>query len=443
MSTRKALIAAGLATVASVALAGCAGTGTTSSANAAAATPSSNQKVTLTVWSAFTGRELSDFGNVMAGFHKLHPNITIKNVGNEDDTQIIQAVRGGDGPDVALSFSGGDVGQYCGTGTFQNLEPYIKRDHVDMNNIPKATREYTSFKGVQCSMPLLADVYALYYNTKLFKAAGITAPPKTIAELTQDAKKLTVRGPDGSIKVAGFVPTPAFYANNVDMLAPQFGASWRDANGKSAVASNPGWANMLTWQKNLTDWYGQSKLKAFTASAGQQFAADQDFQTGKIAMAFDGEFRTAFIKAGAPDLQYATAPFPVDGTASYNTAFTTGNLIGIPKGAKNVGAAWELVKYLSTNTHALVQLANALDNVPTWKPALDSPELNLPAQFKTFLDLYDHGTLVTDPPTADGDAYVASAQTFANSYVAGSVSDLNLGLKKLATQIDNQSSLGQ
>lgn len=442
MSTRKMLIAAGLATVASVALAGCAGTGTTSSADAAA-TPSSNQKITLTVWSAFTGRELADFGKVMDGFHKLHPNITIKNVGNEDDTKIIQSVRGGDAPDVALSFSAGDIGQYCGTGTFQNLEPYIKRDHVDMSNIPKATLEYTSYKGVQCSMPLLADVYGLYYNTKLFKQAGITAPPKTISELVQDAKKLTVRGPDGSIKVAGFVPTPAFYANNVDMLAPSFGAQWQDADGKSAVASNPGFADMLTWQKDLTDWYGAKALTAFTSAAGQQFAADQDFQTGKIAMAFDGEFRTAFIKAGAPDLPYATAPFPVDGSAADNTAFTTGNLIGIPKGAKNTGAAWELIKYLSTNTHAIVQLANALDNVPTWKPALDSPELNLPAQFKTFLNLYNDGTLVTDPPTADGDAYVASAQTFANSYVAGNVPDLKLGLKKLATQIDNQAALGK
>ena len=40
----------------------------------------------------------------------------------------------------------------------------------------------------------------------MFAKAGITEPPKTMTELMADAKKLTVRNPDGSIKVAGFVP---------------------------------------------------------------------------------------------------------------------------------------------------------------------------------------------------------------------------------------------
>ena len=36
------------------------------------------------------------------------------------------------------------------------------------------------------------------------------------------------------------------------------------------------------------------------------------FETGKLAMNIDGEYRTAFIDSEHPNLKYATAPMPVD-----------------------------------------------------------------------------------------------------------------------------------
>ncbi len=58
----------------------------------------------------------------------------------------------------------------------------------------------------QCTLPVLSDAYGLYYNNDMFTQQGITAPPKTLSELETDAKALTVMNPDGSIKVAGFMP---------------------------------------------------------------------------------------------------------------------------------------------------------------------------------------------------------------------------------------------
>ena len=67
---------------------------------------------------------------------------------------------------------------------------------------------------------------------------------------------------------------------------------------------------ILTWQKDLVDRLGYDKLQAFQAGLGQEFSADNAFQTGKVAMNLDGEYRTAFIDDQAPDLNYGTAPFP-------------------------------------------------------------------------------------------------------------------------------------
>ena len=73
---------------------------------------------------------------------------------------------------------------------------------------------------------------------------------------------------------------------------------------------------MLKWQKALVDWYGYDKLRKFTAASADEFGASNDFEIGRVAMQYDGEWRTAFIKAEHPELKYTTAPFPAaDGQA--------------------------------------------------------------------------------------------------------------------------------
>jgi multiple sugar transport system substrate-binding protein len=61
-------------------------------------------------------------------------------------------------------------------------------------------------------------------------------------------------------------------------------------------------------------------------------------------MIIDGEYRNAFIKAEAPNLDYGTAPFPTadDKTDLFGGGYVTGNVIGIGKGSQNPEAAWAL-----------------------------------------------------------------------------------------------------
>ena len=51
--------------------------------------------------------------------------------------------------------------------------------------------EFISVRKDPTSVPLYGLAYTLFYNTKLFKQAGISAPPKTWSEFVADAKKLT------------------------------------------------------------------------------------------------------------------------------------------------------------------------------------------------------------------------------------------------------------
>ena len=82
------------------------------------------------------------------------------------------------------SFTSPNVGIYCPSGGWIDLDPYLKKDKINTNIFPAASRYYTQYKGKRCALPLLADAYGFYYNKKLFKKAGLTRPPKTFSELT-------------------------------------------------------------------------------------------------------------------------------------------------------------------------------------------------------------------------------------------------------------------
>lgn len=391
---------------------------------------------TLTLWSFFTGREKGIVDARLAAFHEKYPWITVKHTGGESDDNLVQAVRGGNAPDVDLSQNSDAVAGYCSTGVFQDLTKRIASS-AGAKTILTGTKPYTTYEGKQCALPVLTDTYGLYYNSKLFEAAGITAPPKTWDELAADAKKLTVRNPDGTIKVAGFVPFLDFGENNVTTVTPGWNLTWYK-DGKSTVATDPQWAAMLTWQKNLVDWYGYDNLKKYVASAGDEFSAENPFQKGKVAMEIDGEWRVAFAADQASALQYKTAPTPAVTASDYGAGLLGGTTVGIPKGTEHADAAWLLAQYLATDTANLVDLTLKLRNVPTTTTALADPSIRGNAAFDTMLDIVANPKTKAIEGTPAGSAPRELLNQFAQRWQAGKVSDLTGGLASVAKQIDSQ-----
>ena len=180
---------------------------------------------------------------------------------SQDDDKITQAIAAGNASDVGLSFSTDIVGKFCSGGAWQDLSPTSTRDKVDLNQIPDAVRAYTEFKGKRCTMPLLADAYGLYYNKDdVRQGRHQRAAEDAGASCPRYAKKLTVRNPDGSIKVAGFLPASASTRTHRRTGRPAGAPSGSTDDGKSAIGTDPAWKELLKWQKELIDWYGYDKL---------------------------------------------------------------------------------------------------------------------------------------------------------------------------------------
>jgi multiple sugar transport system substrate-binding protein len=382
---------------------------------------SATRATTLTVWVGWSARELSEFKKVAAEYDAKNPDVTVKVVGGINDDKIIAALRSGSGPDVVSSFTSSNVGLYCSSGGWIDLDPYLKKSKISLSEFPASTLYYTQYQGKRCALPLLADVYGFYYNKALFKKAGLTGPPKTMEELTAYAKKLTVKNADGSLKVVGYDPEFGFYQNTSGAYSTLFGAKWFDGEGKSSLSTDPAWKRLLTWQKNLVDFYGHSNLVKWQAGAGDEFSASHAFETGKLAMMMDGEWRVSFIASEHPDLQYGTTAMPVDGARAnlYGGGYINGTIIGIPKNAKNKDAAWDFVKHMTTNDHALAKFSNGIRNVPSTRSSSKSPELKPDPNFAVFSKIFVNKNSTTTPITSAGAQYLETFQSFLAKWQSG------------------------
>ena len=151
--------------------------------------------VTITFWHGWSAdSEVAAIQATIDAFEKANPNIHVKVVGNITDDKINQALRAGgsSAPDVVSSFTTDNVGQFCSSKAFVDLNPFMAKSNIDpAATFPPAQLQYTQYNGDQCALPLLSDAYGLYYNKDAFAAAGIDGPPKTMSEFDADAVKLT------------------------------------------------------------------------------------------------------------------------------------------------------------------------------------------------------------------------------------------------------------
>ena len=425
---------------AALALAGCS-TGSTDSPAVASAAPT-NLSGTVSLWHFFSDREAGVVQKAVDQFEKANPDVKVVVHSGQDDAKLQQVISSGGDVDVAISYSSDIVGNFCSTGAFADLEPYITRDKVDLEQFPKVVRTYTEFDGTRCTLPLLADVPALYMNSAALAAAGITTPPTTLDELEADGLKMTTYNDDGSIKTLGFNPLMGFYENTPMNFGPTVDAQWLHDDGQAAVADST-WPEVMKWQKAYVDKIGYDKLQKFTAGVGQEFSDSNAFQTGQVAMQIDGEWRTAFLADQAPDLQYTTAAFPTGAGHDdlYGSGTISGNVVGIGKGSKNPELAWALMKYLTTDTDAVVGLANGLKNVPTTLPALASPDLVVSPQFQTFIDIAKNPKTSTRPSSPLGSGYGQPLTDFWTKWQGTDGSGLQEGLDAAAKQMNDSLAL--
>lgn len=136
---------------------------------------------------------------------------------------------------------------------------------------------------------------ALYYNTDLLTAAGLT-PPRTWDELTADAKKLTHGSRYGV----------AFSAVGTEEGAFQFEPFFWTAGADLGRLDSPQAASALALWKNLVSSGSASK----SVVTWTQADVNDQFSAGNAAMMVNGPWQLPTLNADKK-LHFATVPIPV------------------------------------------------------------------------------------------------------------------------------------
>ena len=188
------MAAAAIGTAALAAIAGCGSSGSSGGSGA------SNGKVTLTFFGADYGTGPSNsttkyWDAVAAAFHQAHPSITV-NVQtvnwNDFPTKSATLIQNKQYPDI---MEGNPAPPYAQSGLIYPVSDVLSSDVVS-NLIPKFLKD-GQYQGTNYGIPFTTSTRAMYYNKKIFAAAGISAPPKTWAELQSDAAKIKAKGSIG------------------------------------------------------------------------------------------------------------------------------------------------------------------------------------------------------------------------------------------------------
>jgi len=323
--------------------------------------------VNIVVWQQFGGgHEQQAYTKFVNEFNSTHPGIHASVLPVLDNTKIVAAISGGHPPDV-VNFGGSqNLGQYTHQGLLQPLDSYITGSHMDINAFVPAGWNAVTIYGKRWAVPFVNFNWGLIYNVKEFQQAGITRAPRTLEELDQDAAKLTIVK-NGRIVRMGFIPNYPEPGLTLEDYAWLYGGNWFTGNKSTAASA----ANVqaLQWETGYYKKYGAAKLTRFAAGFGQSLTAADGFESGKVAMIYDGEWNIAFAKENVPSMQVGAAPFPAPQAQAgrTGTSYLDTNPLTIPTGSPHPKEAFTFIQWLATNPAVSSEFATLVINLPQLK----------------------------------------------------------------------------
>jgi len=163
------------------------------------------EKVTLTMWTHYTGNASDPIKNYIAEYQTLHPEITISYEAIDYEqlvTKIPAEFLAGNLPDIIHYGGTGDLAE---RGVISEAPSDIAQDIRD-NFIELGVQGVTS-NGTIWGYPDEAGNALFIYNEEMFQEAGITNPPTTWDEMTEDFRKLAKLDNSGQpIQLAMSIP---------------------------------------------------------------------------------------------------------------------------------------------------------------------------------------------------------------------------------------------
>ncbi|MFI8812957.1 MULTISPECIES: extracellular solute-binding protein [unclassified Streptomyces] len=289
--------------------------------------------------------------------------------------RILTATTSGQGPDVLNIGNTWSASLQAGGA----LLPWDAKNFDRIGGKDRFVESALGSTGVEgqdpAAVPLYSMAYALYYNKKMFKDAGVTQPPATWAEMAETGKKLSKNG-KWALGAEG-----SNLSNNIHqvfVLGKQHGADFFTPDGKADFTSDGAVAAV----KQYVDLMAKARI---VAPGNAEYAQNQslsDFATDKTAMVLWQTASATFKSQGMNEDEWGVAPAPVQsgkpGQGVSTNSMVAGINMAVFRNTKNTDGALKFVKFMTGEQEQTI-LNKAYGSIPPVKAAQEDPAFNSPA----------------------------------------------------------------
>ena len=327
-------------------------------------------------------------------FEQRYPKVKVKVVtvpATGYDQKILTLIAGGHAPDV---FGSGDVQipTIVNKNYALDLKPYMDADKFDTSAFYPQVIDGLTYDGKVVGLTDNWDTQVMYYNRKLFQQAGVQPPTAdwTWDDYAAAAKKLTSgSGPNktwGSVWQKWFVPVG-------DAVTAAGGQVYAEDN-KSCALTQPAAMKALTFLDQLHKDGSDPGYVTLDPRNALGRSGDDVFKDGKAAMLVGDGRWAAYDFQSVKGLDWAMAPVPKGPVTRSN--FFHLSMFAIPSNTKNPNAAWQFLKFITSEEGAKMGIDNA-QGIPA-REAVAKSQAVAGAPLATEHDAYQ--PLIDSLPTA-------------------------------------------
>lgn len=399
------------------------------SAASALASPALAQAQTLTIWSGYP--EMEPFYR-RVGERMRNVTVQVQTIPlREHERRIALGLPAGSAADV-IEMANATAQRYVENNMLARAPAAVASFVRNAATFDAFFARAGTFENNLYGVPLFRGQGALYYNTEMFQAAGLTAPPRTMEEYSAYAERLTRRDGTGRPTVTGW--------------------SLRLSGGGQGIAEKF-WINMHQYGGALARQLPNGKWRSdYASEAGRRTLAQyldmvhtkrtclvdspadaEAFQRGQTAMFIRESWVIGDTARKAPNLRYATATLPVGTIVVPVLLYTPAR-----------GPRTELA-------FAYAQAANdpenqvwLLDNVgwlPNRRDVDYSAVLTKTPQFRAFLEFPQNYTIFELPVIGPMDELLTRCATrlvraYGDASLAGNTAGIDAFLREAAAETD-------
>lgn len=349
-------------------------------------------------WKAVVERIVDRFNESQV----LYEVVPLSVPGTAADSKFLLSVAGGDPPDVMAQWNQ-VIPKWADSGLLIPLNDLMSPEEwkeIQRTTYPAALK-IGMYKGNLYGVTTGLDIYACYCRLADLRDAGLDPNqfPETLEELVHWGELLHKFTPEGHLARIGFLPS------GFVTYAPAFGGGFYDWTRGTVLLNTPENLRAMTFLVDQRRKLGFENVIRFESGLTVGLGNVQwPFISGAYSITVDGQWRVEQIARFAPELEYATFPIPPPKGGRKDAGWVNGNFMIIPRGAKQVGGAWQFIKFWSGIENpkraaefyawgGWLPMCPAIAEAPKYREFVEKNP-----QFKTFLDVLPSENIQPTPP---------------------------------------------